>query len=475
MGKALYRRYRPTKLEDVVGQDQIVKSLSESLKSHNFSHAYLFTGPRGCGKTSVARIFAHEVNGFEYKIEDNYPDIVEIDAASNTGVDNIRDLIEKTIISPAQGKYKVYIIDEVHMLSKSAFNALLKTLEEPPKHVIFILATTDAYKVPITVTSRSQVFNFQLATPNVMLKHLQTISVQEKISISDEALELIVKKGGGSFRDSISLLDQISCLSDKGNITAEIVRDAFGIPDIEVIDALLSAYKIGNYSQVTELLQNYLNFGGKPEQLTKSLIDQIIINPEPEFLPLLSRLPEVKDSFPEAKLLLAFLSDISFSPRKKLVSQDQNSISNNKPLVKKSVESKQPSIPEENLTNVPTSDLEQQIHTNQGSGTISSSEFAWDNYLSSISKENATLANTLGKCTYKYDNSQLTIITGKKFQKTILESDKNFAILKKQIPEGIKLLIIDTHSISIDQNKNIGKISDIMGEIEEVKSDGVPF
>ncbi|MBP5204877.1 DNA polymerase III subunit gamma/tau, partial [Candidatus Saccharibacteria bacterium] len=181
--KALYRKYRPTKLSEVIGQERVTKPLENSLKTGNISHAYLFTGPRGCGKTSVARILAHEVNDFDYKIEDNYTDIIEIDAASNTGVDNIRDLIEKTIIAPTEGKYKVYIIDEVHMLSKSAFNALLKTLEEPPKHVIFIMATTDAYKVPITITSRSQVYNFQLATPDVMLNHLKAIAKKEKINI----------------------------------------------------------------------------------------------------------------------------------------------------------------------------------------------------------------------------------------------------------------------------------------------------
>ena len=166
--KALYRKYRPTKLADVIGQERVTKPLENALKSGKFSHAYLFTGPRGCGKTSVARIFAHEVNKFKYEIEDSYVDIIEIDAASNTGVDNIRDLREKAVIAPTEGKYKVYIIDEVHMLSKAAFNALLKTLEEPPKSVIFIMATTDAYKVPVTITSRAQVFNFVNICPFTM-------------------------------------------------------------------------------------------------------------------------------------------------------------------------------------------------------------------------------------------------------------------------------------------------------------------
>ena len=170
--KALYRKYRPTKLSDIIGQSKITETLENAIKNGQISHAYLFTGPRGTGKTSVARIFAHAINDFNYKIEDSYLDIIEIDAASNTGVDNIRELREKATIAPSKGKYKIYIIDEVHMLSKSAFNALLKTLEEPPKHVVFIMATTDAHKVPITITSRAQTFNFKLADIDVMADYL---------------------------------------------------------------------------------------------------------------------------------------------------------------------------------------------------------------------------------------------------------------------------------------------------------------
>ena len=205
--KALYRKYRPSTLAEVVGQTQVTDPLTKSLKQGKVSHAYLFVGPRGCGKTSVARILAHEVNGFKYEIEDNYVDIIEIDGASNRGIDNIRELREKVAIAPTSGKYKIYIIDEVHMLTKEAFNALLKTLEEPPKHAIFIMATTDAYKVPVTITSRAQVFTFKLADNKVMFDFLKDVANKEKINISDDAIKVIVKRGGGSFRDSLSLLD----------------------------------------------------------------------------------------------------------------------------------------------------------------------------------------------------------------------------------------------------------------------------
>jgi len=187
MAKALYRKYRPKKLAEVVGQEQVTGPLSNALKQGKVSHAYLFIGPRGTGKTSVARIFAHEINEFAYELEDDYVDIIEIDGASNRGIDNIRELREKAAIAPTMGKYKVYIIDEVHMLTKEAFNALLKTLEEPPKHVVFIMATTDAYKVPATIVSRAQTFTFKLADTSVMLDFVKSVANKEKIKIDDAA------------------------------------------------------------------------------------------------------------------------------------------------------------------------------------------------------------------------------------------------------------------------------------------------
>ena len=306
--KALYRRYRPKTLSEVVGQEQITTVLQNSLKNGKLAHAYLFVGPRGTGKTSVARILAHEINNFPYELEDDYLDIIEIDAASNTGVDNIRDLREKAIIAPTKGKYKVYIIDEVHMLSKSAFNALLKTLEEPPEHVIFIMATTDAYKVPVTITSRSQVYTFKLADPGTMLNHLKKIAKQEKINITDEALEIVVKRGGGSYRDSLSLLDQISTLSDN-KIDADLLNKALGLPQNETITNILNGYAAGDISRIRTQLQELLDSGIKPEIIAENLISDILANPQPIHLPLLDKLLDVsRSAYPNAKLLLALIS-----------------------------------------------------------------------------------------------------------------------------------------------------------------------
>ena len=313
--KALYRRYRPRSLDEVVGQPQITDILSHSIKNGKISHAYLFIGPRGTGKTSVARILAHEINGFKYELEDDYLDIIEIDAASNTGVDNIRDLRERAIIAPTKGKYKVYIIDEVHMLSKSAFNALLKTLEEPPEHVIFIMATTDAHKVPVTITSRSQVFTFKLADPGTMLEHLKNICKKEKIDIDDEALKIVVKRGGGSFRDSLSLLDQVSTLSD-GKITAGLLNESLGLPQDELVEKLLTAYASADTTTVNQTLRELLDSGIKAEIIATELIDRILEKPEPTYLPLLDKLTDVsRNAHPNAKLLLAFYREQAAAPR----------------------------------------------------------------------------------------------------------------------------------------------------------------
>lgn len=269
MGQALYRKYRSKSLSEIIGQEHITTALSNALKQGNISHAYLLTGPRGVGKTSIARILAHEINGLPYDETINHLDIIEIDAASNRRIDEIRELRERVHTAPAAAKYKVYIIDEVHMLTKEAFNALLKTLEEPPAHAIFILATTEAHKLPETIVSRTQRFTFKPIDTQKAVAHLRSIADLEDIKISDEALELIAEHGGGSFRDSISLLDQSSAA--EGRIELEDVQAMLGIAPDEVIEQLLSVLEHGTPPQLAAQLQEMRGQGFNPARIAKQL------------------------------------------------------------------------------------------------------------------------------------------------------------------------------------------------------------
>ena len=311
MTKALYRKYRPLKLADVVGQDDTIRQLQTQLTNQKISHGYLFVGARGCGKTSVARIFAHEINHFDYQLEDNYVDIIEIDAAVFTMVENIRELRDKAMLAPTTGKYKVYIIDEIHMLSKNAFNALLKILEEPPEHVVFIFATTNPEKIPATILSRVQIFHFKLADKSVMQPFLENICQKEGINIEKDALSLLIEQGGGSFRDSLSILDQLSNLHpDKSTlITTEEVSSALGVPKQVLIQELLANYEQENIDQIRSLVEELINQGNKAEGIATSLIKAIVQNPTAKNLHLIEKLYAVNGEFASAKLIVALILD----------------------------------------------------------------------------------------------------------------------------------------------------------------------
>ncbi len=243
-------------LNEIVGQEHITDTLTKALASGRISHAYLFSGPRGVGKTSIARILAHEINGLPYSDSSSHLDIIEIDAASNNGVEDVRDLREKVFVAPTSSKYKVYIIDEVHMLSKAAFNALLKTLEEPPAHVVFILATTEAHKLPDTIISRTQHYTFRPVEQSKVIEHLRHIAAEENVLIDDDALAVLAGHGEGSFRDSISVLDQAQSLSSitkaGASIGASDVRQLLGIAPEEAIESLVTA--LGQAGQASALL-----------------------------------------------------------------------------------------------------------------------------------------------------------------------------------------------------------------------------
>ena len=340
---ALYRKYRPSMLEEMVGQTEIRKIIASSIKNGTISHAYLFSGPRGTGKTTTAKIMAKMVNC--ENLHDENPcnqcasclsvvggsDIIEIDAASNNGVDEIRDLREKANLVPSVCKYKVYIIDEVHMLTNQAFNALLKTLEEPPKHVIFILATTEYYKIPLTITSRCQKFQFNKIDVIDIVNKLREIADIEKIEITDEALYEIAKISDGGMRDSINFLDQLRSFT-QGNITIDDVYAVCGNVSLVEMTELLSNIKSGNLEHITVFLEtlnnNGKNYGKFLEDLMMYLKDLILykknvssslIKTDISYLSKLSDIYSIKDIFYIIEVINQLIDKIKFVSRQSVV------------------------------------------------------------------------------------------------------------------------------------------------------------
>jgi len=289
----LYRKYRSQAFSDLSGQDWITQSLRNAVKHDRFGHAYIFTGPRGTGKTSTARILAKAVNcSNAHKkgepcnkcdicmeiTQGKSVDIIEIDAASNTSVDDVRDLIEKVEFSPINSKYKVYIVDEVHMLSKSAFNALLKTLEEPPRHVIFVLATTEIHKVPVTILSRCQRFDFRLGGSEEVIDLLKKTTKEEGVVLEDEVYTDIFSMSGGSYRDAMTVLDQVlSNASDlkKEKIKRDDVRQVLGMPsNVQVISFVESLIE-GNAANCIEIIDKLRIEGIDPTFFVQSVLEEM--------------------------------------------------------------------------------------------------------------------------------------------------------------------------------------------------------
>ena len=307
----LYRKYRPQTLDKLVGQEHIKKTLTSAIELGKIAHAFLFTGPRGTGKTSTARILAKSLNCVNgptlhpcgecescKDITNSVPiDVIEIDAASNRKVEDTQSILEKIQYVPVHGKYKIYIIDEVHMLTNHAFNALLKTLEEPPENVIFILATTEVHKVLDTIKSRCQRFDFRRITTDDIVKHLRYISDEEKINISDDALYTIAKNSAGGMRDSISLLDQLSLLGVSKEITSEDVNAILGRISFDVLHNLSEKIISSSPNEAIEILNDIYNSGNEPLQILTNLSEYfknllIVKNCKKDLLPELTGLNE---------------------------------------------------------------------------------------------------------------------------------------------------------------------------------------
>ena len=283
--KVLYRKYRPQDFNNLYGQDNIKKILVESIINNKLAHAYLFSGPRGTGKTSTAKLFAktincqNPINGIPCnkceacKNYEQSPDIIEIDAASNNGVDEIRDLRDNAKILPTFSKYKVYIIDEVHMLSQSAWNAFLKILEEPPKHIIFILATTEIQKIPITILSRCQRYNFQRISNEIIKENVLRISKQENIKITDDAAEYIALLADGGMRDALSILDQLS--KEEKEITKDLIQEIFGTLTENEVKQIFNYLENKDINAINNTFNEYINKGLDVNLLISKIINYI--------------------------------------------------------------------------------------------------------------------------------------------------------------------------------------------------------
>ena len=489
MGKALYRKYRSRSLDEIVGQSHITSLLKRAISSGNVAHAYLLTGPRGVGKTSIARILAHEINGLPYEDESVHLDIIEIDAASNNSVEDIRDLREKIMVAPAIAKKKIYIIDEVHMLSKSAFNALLKTLEEPPEHVVFILATTDAEKLPATIISRVQRFNFRTIAPAVAASHLRTIADAESIAISDAALALVARHGKGSFRDSIGLLDQLRNLTD-GEITPELIESVLGLADTETVSKLLAAYDQQDIATIAGLIQDAESHGTPAVLLADQLIQVIraeIAN-KPHLLPLLDKLLDIaRSAWPHVKLLTALASNIApTAPAAKVTEpSDKRHPSDKTPtpspatagdtgLEGKSAEQADGSGKYQQTNNASDKEASTQLGKPSAAPTKSTAKlspdqpFRWNDFLAEIKTTNPGAHSLLAKCDYAFDGATLTIYAGKPFNKKKLDQvlpSLNARLVAVDVADGAVQILA---SNAPAKDSQAASILAIMGGGEEV-------
>ena len=290
--RVLARKYRPQNFDQLIGQDALVRTLKNAIDTGRIAHAYMLTGVRGVGKTTTARIIAKALNytGADGKsgpttgstddcdickaiMEDRHPDVIEMDAASRTGVDDIREILDGVRYAPTQARYKVYIIDEVHMLSKNAFNALLKTLEEPPPHVIFIFATTEIRKVPVTVLSRCQRFNLRRVDAETLTKYYTWVSEQEKVAIDAEAAVMIARAADGSVRDGLSILDQAMAQNSAASITADSVRDMLGLADRSKLLDLYEEILKGDCPKALTIMADLYAAGADPSSVIQDLLD----------------------------------------------------------------------------------------------------------------------------------------------------------------------------------------------------------
>lgn len=508
MGQALYRKYRPKTLGDIVGQKHITDTLSNAIKSGKISHAYLLTGPRGVGKTSVARILAHEVNAIPYSNEHIHLDIIEIDAASNRRIDEIRNLRDKVHILPTSAKYKVYIIDEVHMLTREAFNALLKTLEEPPEHAIFILATTEAHKLPETIISRTQHYSFKPIDSLTIVKHLKSIAKSEKINIDDVALDLIADHGDGSFRDSISLLDQARSISD--HITENDIQRLLGIAPSSAIDNLITIIMQATPKELFDSLHNLRDQGLQSSIIAKQLgqkirtmllSDSSLQNVQTTQLLqslLLVQASSQSDQLLEITLLeYMFMNNPTNAPKKVTANEKtNNTIDASVSSIPSVVPKTQKNIDDKTIKPKKHSEHKEKIEDTESPRNLSDkpisvneeilekegfTEDAWPIIVAEVKKTNSTLYGILRMAQISLIDNTLTLQFRFAFHQKQINEAKNKKIIEdiimEQTGDSIKIVCITLSSIKIESTDNktllstdLDTVSNIFGGGEVIES-----
>lgn len=487
MSQALYRKYRSKSLSEIVGQDHVTSLLDRALESNKVAHAYLLTGPRGTGKTSVARILAHKITGLPYDIEDNNLDIIEIDAASNNGVDNVRDLREKALVAPIKSQKKVYIIDEVHMLSKSAFNALLKIIEEPPEHVVFILATTDFDKVPDTIVSRTQRYNFRLIDESTVADHLAFIAKEESIKIDTDALNLIAERGGGSLRDSISLLDQIQHSESKnGEITRSDIEASLGLATKDEINAIGEAILSGDALKIITAVRQPELRGIGAVSVADQLYNWIQRNLEsyPYLVTYFEDLIKVQKSHrPDVAILVAVLKFAVKMPEPQIIQHPSTQERHKPDSLSMSSKITEEPIATAKLPEKTTKILDTKSKQNDDDYDIAiqkdiqqkdqnkKNNFNWQSvldYLNDHKSEFKGIHTILEKSKPIVKDNKVSLYVLNKFNKT--ELDKRRAVLGKILSESgvgdFEIEIIDRPAPP--QNEQAAKVAAIMGGGEEV-------
>ena len=484
MSQALYRKYRSRSLDEVLGQDHVTNILRRALEQGKIAHAYLLTGPRGVGKTSVARILAHEINQLPYDEEASHLDIIEIDAASNNGVDDIRALREKAQVAPVSAPKKIYIIDEVHMLSKPAFNALLKTLEEPPAHVVFILATTDADKLPATILSRVQQFFFHPISVDVMARQLMAIAEKEGFAIKADAARLIAERSRGGFRDGISMLDQLSILATPDQpLTVAMVTEYLGLSDASTLEKLLDLYQSEDSADILRILQELEQSGVSPTMVSHQLLSiaRAKLRTNPGLVELIQQLIEVdRHPHPDLKLLTIFMQHHAQPVRpKKTVAQAVTATptvistpakpasSAEKPLKGQSTKSTEP---------VKKTSENQDTKPAKKSSTKSRKsdaplELDWQKVIEQAKEKSVGLSSLLQKSQWAFDGDKLTIFAGSAFYKKKLDDAKNRPLLAEIIAAetGMELEIDIIGERKPPKDKKLAEIAKLMGGGEEVK------